>query len=345
MDQKINNAGSVNGDGTPNIVPPPATPQPSPEFKAPSPMGMGQPPKPATPPPAMTTMQSDLDTVAPTPKAPGAAVFDGSEPAFTPETSGEMSGGTYEPVPEGHHRVILWIIAGIVLVAVLLLGYFFIYPLFKKAPEPVVPVAEVPVTENPEPVMTYVSRFITTPQARVTPAIAVPITRETIQAALVAEAANANAGLTEVVLMNEGEPVAGPALFEMLSGQNNGSILSLFGSPATAFLYKDDQGSWPGYVFTLNTPSDATALAQLSTALETAGTPENFFIVTPGELGTFTDGSVLGLADRYAAGATPGASFGYLIHENTFLIGTSFAGMKEAMRLLNLGTAPVMEAQ
>lgn len=343
MDQELNPTGAVKNDGTPNMVTPPGQIGESVAFKPPASTG-GMDPKPVMPAPgAAAAPESDLGTVAPEMKNTGEAVFDASEPAFKPDTN--MSGGSFEPVGESKHHTVLWIVVAIIVVAVLVLGYLFIYPLFKKSPEPVVETTEPPTTEVEVPNVetpVYSSLFITTPSARVTPSIASPITKESLWSALVNEAGNAGMGVTEIVVSDGVNTEVGSMIFGLLAEQTDTTITSWLTGPVTTFIYKDTEGAWPGYVFRVSEVMSAENLTTLFSAIE-ASPIANFFVVDPGAMNEFNDGEVFGVADRYATFETPGASFGYLVEGDTLLISTSFAGMKEAMRLLNLGEIPSTE--
>jgi hypothetical protein len=107
----------------------------------------------------------------------------------------------------------------------------------------------------------------------------------------------------------------------------------------TVYAYTDGSGAWPGYLATVKDDATADSIKAWFTDLEKTPAKKNFFIVDPGTIGAFKNGTIAGkYPDRYAGGTTAGASFGYLIvpEKHLVLISTSFAGMQDGVRLAGL---------
>ena len=321
-----------------------------------------------TPDPAeqqIRTMRGDLGSTTTLP------TFDADEPVFTPETTSQIpaqmtpqiSAQTSTPTPvqdqsvpsvdqlvgEGHKKMPLAFIGGaagfVILAAV---GYFVIYPMFSgnaTAPVDETPAAPSGGEPRPEtgretptqPVVlgrVHKTQFINPPIATVSEALAA-ITQAEIKGVLVRVGQTAKPGATEIVFTNsQGVPLSAADLLKVLTPDLESADTDLLEADITVFIFKDGSGVWPGYIAEFKAES-APEVPVFTSDLEAINL-KNFFVVDPGKLAPFKSGTVGNIPDRYSAGTTAGASLGYLVTKNKLLISTSFAGMKEALRLMGL---------
>lgn len=308
------------------------------------------------------TLRSDLGSPVP-PAEPTLTIpqntpstFDADEPAFSPNTMNQMGPSVDELIAaESKKKTLWWILGGAGGVIVLgLVGYFAIYPLLAKidaAPDaavvtpttpttpttPSTPVEPLPPTTTPA----HVSAFVNEPEARSIATVSLPLSRNAILEMLIKQAENAKPGMTELVVADStGAPIPfGTFIAALTPGFTEVAKANLlFTDDFTAFILKDEKGSWPGYIANLKTGFVADELRSWFASLEKSPI-SNFFIVSPGTVAPFKDGTVNGkYADRYAPGSTPGASLGYLVlpTQGKMVISTSFTGLKEAIRLMGL---------
>ncbi len=287
------------------------------------------------------TMQSDINQVVK--PAPASSVFDEKDPVFTPETNNQMSNlGVIVDKPKSNKA--LWIIITlVVIIGLAALGYYVIYPML--APQPV---AQTPVTPAapaaPE-----------TPAAPVTPTLAVHTSAFVFEPAGKVPAQPTTLDLTSIngILKSVGDNAANETLTEVLMSDEKGqlafakyltALLPSFPDAAqastwmeddfTAYVYKNNAGTWPGYIAKLKSGANLETLAQWVALLETNDLT-NFYVSNPGKLAPFKNGTYKTISDRYATGSN-GASFNYAIVNNYFVINTSFEGLKESLRLLGL---------
>jgi len=290
---------------------------------------------------------NDLASVAPAGATAGenslsndSGVFDANEPAFTPAGGVANAGAPAIDYTAGgsKKKITLWIVVGIIAAVVLVLGYLFIWPLFQKEEVPIVtpPVTETPVvTETPIETEPYTSLFSLPAPVQVTRSLGGVANVESVRAALVAEAEQSIDGISEVVLMDGETILRGEGLLAFFAPDLASAVGPSLEKDSTLFFYKDENGVWPGHIFKLSGTLDEAGLTQLSALIEAAPVSA-FFLVDPGTPAAFQDGVVMEMPDRYVAFETPGASFGYLISNNRLLVSTSFMGMQEALRLLDL---------
>ena len=297
-------------------------------------------------------------TPAPTPteptlNIPAKPLFDADEPAFSPNTSNQMPPSVDDLIAQGgSKKKMMWVVGGIIGVLVLgAVGYFVIYPMISSVgsgptvpTDPTVPV--VPVDPQPiQPIAPqgHVSAFVNQPENQTATAVLpLPLSRNAIAGALTQIAQTAKPGLTEVTFTTgtNNAPAALPGFITALTPgfANAGNAALLFEDDFTAFTYKDAQGVWPGYVLSLKPDFKADDLRAWFAGLEKSPL-SNFFIVNPGTMAPFKDGTVNGkYADRYSGGTTPGASLGYLMlpQQSKVIISSSFTGIKESLRLMGL---------
>ncbi len=305
------------------------------------------------------TLRSDLGspvapadpTVAAQQSAP--STFDADEPVFSPNTMNQMGPSVDELIAaEGKKKTLLWILGGAGGVIVLgLIGYFAVYPMVAKidaTPDAVVVTPPAPTTPTapveplpPTPIPIHKSALVNEPEARSIAAVALPLSRNAILEMLIKQSEAAKPGMTELIVGDSaGAQIPfGTFIAALTPGFTEVAKANmLFEDDFTTFIFKDEKGSWPGYIATLKTGFVADELRNWFAGLEKSPI-SNFFIVSPGTVSPFKDGTVNGkYADRYAAGSTPGASLGYLVlpTQGKMMISTSFTGLKEAIRLMGL---------
>lgn len=306
------------------------------------------------------TMRGDLNQTGtpanePSLSIPSKPVFDADEPAFSPNTSNQMPSSVDDLIAQGGggSKKLWWIIGGVIAAIVLgLIGYFTIYGLFSSSPAevpvetdaPTVPAQPATPAQPVEPLQpttpAKTNNFINEPDGRGSATLPSAIGHNDIVKVLAAQAIAARNGMTAVSLTTDGSPVKFSNYFAALATgfTSTAKTEQLFTEDFTTFIYKDQNGSWPGYVLTLKTGFVPDDLRAWFTSLEKTN-GSNFFMVSPGKMEAFKDGIVNEkYPDRYAAGSTPGASLGYLMlpQQNKVIISSSFAGMKEALRLMGL---------
>lgn len=299
-------------------------------------------PPPPTPEVSVRTMQSDIRSISqgevnPTPEivAPKQS-FNLPEPTFTPEVTNQIimeEGAT----AKASHKGLWMIITLAVIVALGAVGYFIVYPMMSA------PVVTPTVTENAAPTQAPAPVIPAHSSAFNNSATQVPqvtlrfeaVTREMIIEGLTAQGAAITDGMTEVIMQDTtGGQLPMPAyivalLPDFLDGQSAGSYVA---DDFTTFIYKDKTGVWPGYVASVK-PEGATTLSQWLMNLEKTNLGA-LFVTDPGALSPFKDGTVKGVADRFATGKTPGASLSYAVAGSNLVISTSFEGMKAVLGAL-----------
>jgi len=110
-----------------------------------------------------------------------------------------------------------------------------------------------------------------------------------------------------------------------------------FAPDFTAFVYRDKNGVWPGYVLKLAPNESPVLLRAKLLALEpNADALRSLFATAPGSpSGGFTDAQVNGQPIRSLAWTTPGATFTYCWFFNRYLIlSTSLDGLRAAVERL-----------
>jgi hypothetical protein len=245
-------------------------------------------------------------------------------------------------------------VAGFIVLA--LVGYFFVYPMLtdnKPASPatpatpivPVTPIAPAKPVEPIKPVVIHKTQFMVAPTATVNQTVnplANGIVKQAeIKGGFVSQGQTAKQGITEIIFADsKGTSITFDAIISSLMGSDFSSdtfkmFSNIFENDGTFFIYKDEKGIWPGYIAEIKGTADASSVAEFSKWMEKAYL-EDLFVVDPGTLAPFKNGTIGKLTDRYSAGSTAGASLGYLTTKNKLLISTSFAGMKEAIRLIGL---------
>lgn len=312
-------------------------------------MNPGQPqsqtkvPPPPTPEVSVRTMQSDMKSISqgeitPTPEivAPKPS-FDNRAQNFIPESVGPMMTDEEVAAPKSHRT--LWaIIAVVIIIALGAVGYFVIFPMMSS---PVVePIAEnTTPTPTPEPMpvlAAHTSAFAGS--AIIIPQVTLQlgtVTREAIVQGMTDQGALVGEGLTEVVIQDQtgGQMPFATYLTALLPAFLDGQSVSSYAeADFTAYIFKDKAGVWPGYIVTLK-PEGGATLSQWLASLEKADLGA-LFVTEAGGLGAFKDGTVKGVSDRFATGATPGASLSYAVTATNLHISTSYEGLKATLGAL-----------
>lgn len=341
----------------PNQPPVPGNTPPAPG------MGTPTPPTPSAASDAMLTeqqirtMRSDLSGgAAPAatepalniPPTTGTPTFDADEPAFTP--NGSTNASVDQMITAGTGKKKLWLMLGSVvgLLALGAVGYLYVYPMLTapaEAPTTVPPGGSVPVGGVTPPSQTaelpagYASVFINPAIATIKTVITDAITGSAVQASFVRNSQNPQVGVTEIIFVNQNNTLTPFAslIAAVLPTIDQKTTTDLFEGGATTFVYKDEMGSWPGYIAKLKPTFTQPALNAWLSAFEKLDL-KGMFIVSPGTLSAWKSGTVGKYADRYAPATTPGASASYLLipEKSMVVISTSFDGLKEALRLMGL---------
>jgi hypothetical protein len=224
-----------------------------------------------------------------------------------------------------------------VVIALGAVGYFVVYPMMST---PTV----TPIVETPEPVVeptpVAVAQHTSAFSGALTPAIQVTlpldtVSRETIIQGLTDQGAIVANGVTEIIFQDAtGGQLAFPSFItallpDFLDGQSADTYVA---DDFTAYIYKDANGIWPGYIISLK-QDGLTTLSQWLMNLEKADLSA-LFVTDAGTLSTFKSGTVKGMSDRFATGKTTGSSLSYATTNTNLFIATSFEGLKASLELL-----------
>ncbi|KKU15075.1 hypothetical protein A3A20_02765 [Candidatus Wolfebacteria bacterium RIFCSPLOWO2_01_FULL_45_19] len=322
-----------------------------------------QPPPP--PPITIRTMESDRQsmqssggTPIPQPVKPGELKIPEpeEEPIFTPPTP--MDSGEPEKSEISKWTKTAGLIAGIIILITGFgfLGYYFVYPLiFPSQPElpaiqeplpsaPLIPplVEGLEPAETPAPSLVHRS-FFTSPANQLEPLVIATVTIENIREAMAVSAMqtlDAN-GVKEIVFETQAGLIIAPeflsALLPILTQEETSTN---FEDDFTAYLYYDQNGVWPGFIFKLKTTAILFETQTIVEKLETVAVSmlKNIYIADPQNptSAIFLSGQIKGTATKYLPFEVAGASLNYGIISNYFLISSSFGGVQEAANRLGL---------
>lgn len=325
-----------------------------------------QPPPP--PPITIRTMESDIKSMqasggTPIPqqvkpnelKIPAPS----EEPVFSPQTAGQPQLERKSLPP--WLKISALIAGALVLIAGFgALGYYIVYPLIFP-PQVQLPTAETPPppplpTEQPAPkqlapeqpapkqptALTHAS-FFSVPANQTETLTIAAITAEAIKEALTTSAAQALAtsSIKEITFKTADGLVTAPeflsAALPVFTAQE---IETNFEDDFTAYLYYDQNGVWPGFIFRLKDTAILFEAQALVEKIETAAVTalKNIYVADPGKASaeTFRNGQLKGKATKYLPFELPGASLNYGIIGNYFMLSTSYAGIQEAANRLGL---------
>ncbi|PIT92704.1 MAG: hypothetical protein COU08_00890 [Candidatus Harrisonbacteria bacterium CG10_big_fil_rev_8_21_14_0_10_42_17] len=263
--------------------------------------------------------------------------FGGTPPPGNPPSSPEAEPST----PKKSKKILTILISVVVVLGLVGVGYFFIFPLFFgedevaiAPPPPPTPTPSPTPTPPPTPVALHQSLFLTTPieraEVRLITADFQTITQSLNQLAV---SDFTEGTLQEISLLDaDGGQLSWPDyMSQLLPDFTPGEVAQYFDTDFTGWIYYDEKGKWPGYAVRIlgDESSIRTAMVKLESS-----TLSGVFL-TPDVLGEFKDGSINAHSTRFAT-APNGAAFNYGVASGLFFISTSYAGLQEAAFLLGL---------
>lgn len=297
-------------------------------------------PPPPTPEVSVRTMQSDIRSISqgevnPTPEVVSPKQTPSIDvQGLAPDIANQML-SEEEPAKKSH-RGIWTLIIILIIIALGAVGFFVVYPMMSAPTVEPTPLAATPEPAAPEPVLKeHSSAFSSSVSAISSVNLKLPaMSRESIIQGLTDQGSLVGEGLTEIVIENEEGQVAFPQLLTtLLPAFLDGSAATTYVTDDfTAYVYKNKDGIWPGYIIPLK-PEGTTTLNQWLANLEKTDLGA-LFVTLPGTLGAFKDGTVMGISDRFAPGTTPGASLSYAVTATDLHISTSYEGLKAALTAL-----------
>lgn len=317
-----------------------------PPFSASKSPSVGAPPPPDI---GIRTMASDLSSLKSSgglePKAKTFRPEDFStEAIFQPAEGGAESETSQTSASHKPLYIILGIV-GFVIIASLVI-YFFIWPLI-KSPTNTTPTVDnnPPANNNPTTPGTLVHKsFFTASIASTISANLSNLNLTEISTALNAVAPGiGQSSLAEITLtVNNTVPESPDFLSTVFPQLDKTVVASNLEKDFTAFIYRDANGSWPGYVFKLSETGAVGSISEpIKTSIESSTSLSGLFLVNPGKQGPagFKDGlKVGGSTARYVSFASTGASLNYGWFGNYLIISTSFNGFKESLKALGLSS-------
>lgn len=264
--------------------------------------------------------------------------------------------------PEGKERAAhskalftaIGVVGGIVVLGVI--GYLFVLPMLNKAPivtpppaepitttEPISPVEPTPPVEPPTPPPFEHKTLFPSASSVGSQAVALEaLTADSVAASLKSATGQIAVGsLTEIAFAYSGAAIQARQLIGALLPGSSSSIETDIEEDFTAFIYKDANGSWPGYVLSLTDAATAQSGSKVSDAIKAS--PKVFYLDDPGnpKSASFNDGAKLSpntTSVQYLQYSQPGASFNIATmtvgSENYLVISTSYNGIKEAVKAL-----------
>ena len=273
-------------------------------------------------------------------------------PVFNPPKAVSTPGATTNVVLPAHQSRSLLIVAvsAVLVVIAGLVIYFFVWPLIFPAEsntlnpvttdtteEQAPPVTNVPAVT---PQLTHQTFFIAAPASTSSTVNLATLTLAEIQTALTAAISGAQPQtLTETNLSLNNSPVDATAFMAIAFPELDQAVIGAnFDKDMTTFVYKDANGSHPGYIFKLNNLTNLAAVSAAVKGIESSANLPNLFLTSPGAaVGVFKDSITVGDAKaRYINYSTVGNSFNYAWFNNYLVVSTSFSGFKEALKLLGL---------
>ncbi|MBI2591334.1 MAG: peptidoglycan-binding protein, partial [Candidatus Brennerbacteria bacterium] len=122
-----------------------------------------------------------------------------------------------------------------------------------------------------------------------------------------------------------------PAIF----GQSNPSLDKFFEENFASFVWINNNGGWPGYIFKLKSSISFNDVQNQLFQLEKTDKFDNIFIKLPGAIQQlFKDGKVNSAKTRYQLYSQPGAELNYGWKDNFLIISSSYGGFLEALARL-----------
>ncbi|MDI6734293.1 MAG: hypothetical protein QMD50_02260 [Patescibacteria group bacterium] len=327
-------------------------------------------PHPYTPPPPPPIKTQTSNTPPPEPQSPkleqkpidrkpSDAIFRPPEVPATPApTIISKTPSPQEQKPK--KKILLWIILAVVIIGIIALGYFVLYPMFfpknpvvvenptptptptpAPTPEPTPTPTPIPIEIQPTPEALIIHTSLFKTPADLTTEISLPSLSLQDLKSLIEFATTDVPVLKEIVLKdseNKIIPLNKITPF-LLPNILDDSLLISLNFDFTYFTYTNNKGTWPGIIISTET-SDEPALTDLKTkinaAIEKSGAPiTNLFLTDPGTSSTWKDGKVNNYKARYIGFSKTEAALSYTWINNQFLlISTNYAGAQAAAKLL-----------
>ncbi|MBU6500392.1 MAG: hypothetical protein KGJ89_00995 [Patescibacteria group bacterium] len=113
-------------------------------------------------------------------------------------------------------------------------------------------------------------------------------------------------------------------------------LFAHFNTDATMFVYKDKNGSWPGYILQLKPTENWLFLKDDVAKIEQSSQVPGFFLTSPGNADTngFKDITLSGQPARELTFSSPGAAFVYGWYNGYLIMSASESGFNEAISRL-----------
>ncbi len=253
------------------------------------------------------------------------------------------------PLPEKKNGNLFIIIAGIIIVLGLVaIGYFYVYPKFAPSgtPDVAVEIPQVPIvvattTETTStievPPVTglgnHVSLFKTAADfsseasltAETTDAIKETWKGTTVEVPV----------FRETVFKNASGTILGSSQLAslFLPSTINATTSKLFEEDFTLFTYTNQKGVWPGMILRAKPETLASAKEAIKN-IEANTEWKSLFITDPGKEQTWKDGKVGTMTARYISFSTQGNALSYTWFDNVVLISTNYQGAQDAAKKL-----------
>lgn len=338
----IPRSGLPQSQGSPPPASEPSKPPPPPKAQSPLP------PPPPPPPPAGGSVvppppgqEVDIRTLVSDAKSLKSSGGLGAEPeTFAPT---DLAGdATFMPQVDVSAKAskskkrIIFISLGILVMLGVAAGavYFFVLPLFSPQ-EPEVIVDETPVPPPPpqplEPSFVHTSFLVGSDASE-----NVLLDSLELNQILAVQAGGSfpSGSIKEINFAIGGNPVSSQDFLGLLLPGLDGE---LFDQDFTNFVYYDDDGAWPGYIFLLgNQANKGAATVAVASNIENVSNITPFYLTSPGsaDVGGFKNGSVDSANTRYVPFELDGASFNYGWSGDYLILSTSFSGFQKVLGLL-----------
>lgn len=315
------------------------------------------PPPPKEPEIKMRTMDSDVKSVEesgggiPEPEVVKPSELDKGGPIFTPDTTTPKD---TTPLPVTEVKEIskmkpwlLWTIISVLVVVVGFALYYYVWPLVFPT-EPVV-TEEVAATSDAEvTLIAHISAFGFSSgdisQLNISNYSLVSILTAVQNEGSQLLTSLEDNGLREISFNVNGETARASeylsAILPELSGTNLEATLgTVFEDDFTAYLFKEADQVWPGYVVKLRSDVDVDRVSLNAQLTELENTSlSNLYLSPPtGDLAQFNTGPINNkYTSRYAAYSEKPASLNYGMFGDYLIISTTFKGLLKAISLLGL---------